>query len=299
VRPSDRASRVRWAGALQAGLDTLWIFARDRGLGAYGPLAPRARRPVRMIVSGDDLGMSPGVNQGLLGGLACGALTSVSVLTNGAALAAGVAALRGQDADAGLHLDLLEGDCVLHLCLARRTSASARLAGQLAVLRGHGIEPTHVDAHRHAWCLPWDRRTLLRRMRGVGIGAVRSLRPLGSPWSAGWADGVKRLILLGCATLSAGLARGYGLAEPDGWIDAAEAARWVREGRAPGWARGRIVEVIAHPALGASDVPTDERGTLDRAAETRAVFEPPLARALAGIGVHITNFREVRAARRG
>ena len=53
----------------------------------------------------------------------------------------------------------------------------------------------------------------------------------------------------------------------------------------PAWARGRRLEVIGHPAVGAPDWPVGEQGTLDRAAETRAVLEPPLAAGLRAMGV--------------
>jgi hypothetical protein len=59
----------------------------------------------------------------------------------------------------------------------------------------------------------------------------------------------------------------------------------------PAYARGRTVEVIAHPACGASDLPAGERGTLDRDAETRAVLDPPLAQALRSLGADVTDFR--------
>lgn len=299
VRPADRASRVGWAGALQAGLDTLRIFARDRGLAAYGPLPAHAKRPTRMIVSGDDLGLSKGVDEGLLRGLKTGGLTSVSVLTTGATVVEAARALkrRAPDADVGLHLDLLEGRAIWRYLLASPRQAVAALRAQLGQAHAADLELTHVDAHRHAWCLPWHRRALCRAMRAAGIQAVRSLRPLGSPWTAGFADGVKRLVLLACASLSAGAAQRVGLAVPDGWIDAREAARWAAARAVPTWARGRTVEVIGHPAE-TDDVPAGEQGTLDRAAETRAVLEPPLARALADAGVTITTFRELAAERR-
>ena len=299
VTPADRASRVGWAGALQAGFDTLRIFARDRGLAAYGPVpAPRVERPTRVIVSGDDLGLSPSVNEGLLSGLERGGLTSVSVLTTGARVEEGITQMHARctDADAGLHLDLLRGRTPWQHAVAPGTAGEA-LATQLADLKRRGIEATHVDAHRHAWCLPWDYRALCRRMRATGIRAVRALRPLGSPAAAGAVELGKRLVLLACAVLSAGVARGFGLAVPDGWVDAREAARWPATG-VPRWARGKTIEVIAHPVVGAPDVPSDEQGTLDRQAETRAVFEPPLAEALAAVGVEITTFRELAAARR-
>ncbi len=302
VRPSDRASRVGWRGALQAGFDTLRIFAQDRGLAAYG----RARHPIvpvtSMIVSGDDLGLSASIDEGLLRGAAGGGLTSVSVLTTGPRVREGVHALaaRAPGTDVGLHLDLLDAGSLGRFTLASMLGRSGAdvLTSQVAALRALGVEPTHVDAHRHAWCLPWVRRALCRRFVGAGLLAVRSLRPLGPVRGRGAVEGAKRLVLRALATLSAGVARGHGLAVPDGWVDAREAARWAAARRVPAWARGRTIEVVGHPAVGADDVPSGEQGTLDRAAEARAVLEPPLAEALAKAGVRIITFRELTLAPR-
>jgi predicted glycoside hydrolase/deacetylase ChbG (UPF0249 family) len=298
VRPASRASRVGWGGALQAGIDTLRIFARDRA-GAGRGLRPRSARPTRVLVSGDDLGMSASVDAGLLRGLAAGGLRSVSALADGPTLCEALATVAQQThrADIGLHLDLLQGRSTLRLmwrsacdAFSGKDSAS-EFRRQSARLRDAGIEVSHVDTHRHAWVLPWVRRDACRASHAEGIGAVRSLRPLGPLWGSGWVEAAKRLVFLGGATLSAGVARAHGLREPDGFVDAREAVRWVRAGRLPAFVRGRTVEVIAHPALGPADWPASEQGQLDRAAEARAVLEPPLAHALAALGADIIDFR--------
>lgn len=303
VRPSARASRVGWGGALQAGWDTLRIFVRDRS-GARRGLAPVVPRPTRMLVSGDDLGLSSSVDEGLLQGLEQGGLRSVSVLADEAPSAAAMAALqiRAPTADVGLHLDLLQGGAIPGLVLRSLRTAgcggdtSALLPAQLRRLRAAGLRPSHVDTHRHTWCLPWVRRHACRATRRAGVGAVRSLRPLGPVLSAGPIEALKRLVLLSGASLSGGVARVHGLAEPDGFVDAREAARWVRAGHLPAFVRGRTVEVVAHPAVGPADWPGKEEGQLDREAEARAVLHPPLAAGLAGLGVEIVDFRSLALA---
>ena len=303
VRPAARASRVGWIGALQAGADTLRIFLRDRTSEHRRQGRRASPRPTRLLVSGDDLGLSASVTEGLLRGLERAGLTSVSVLAESRDAAAAVAALRARapDADVGLHLDLLHGGSAPRFALRSLMRAGcgrdvgAPLTTQLARLRRLGLEPSHVDAHRHAWCLPWVRRHACRAAHGNGVGAVRSLRPLGPLAGAGEIEFLKRLLLTGAATLSAGVARAHGLVEPDGYVDAREAARWVRAGQLPTWVRGRTVEVIAHPAVGEADWPVGEQGQLDRVAEAAAVLEPPLAAALAGIGAEVVDFRTLTA----
>jgi predicted glycoside hydrolase/deacetylase ChbG (UPF0249 family) len=297
VRPAARASRVGWGGALQAGLDTLRIFWRDRALGYYRPRRAGSRRATRVVVSGDDLGLSASVDEGLLACLEAGGLTAVSVLADGPTRETALAALRrrAEHADTGLHLDLLDGGSLLGFALraAPASRIAGRVASQVAVLRRAGLEPSHLDAHRHAYCLPWVRRRVCRGAARAGIPAVRSLRPLGPVFGAGTTEGAKRLVLLAAATASAGVGRARGLVVPDGFVDSAEAVRWVRAGAIPAYARGRTVEVIAHPALGPDDLPAHEVGGIDRGAEARRVLEPPLAAALAGLGAEVVDYRDL------
>src|SRR5207244_9224884 len=100
------------------GLDTLLAFVRDRWLSAYGPAIraargcrPRAPVATRVVVSGDDLGLSSSVDRGILRALARGALTSVSLLAEGPTAGQAGAALRSVPVapDAGVHVDLSGG----------------------------------------------------------------------------------------------------------------------------------------------------------------------------------------------
>jgi predicted glycoside hydrolase/deacetylase ChbG (UPF0249 family) len=298
VRPASRASRVGWGGALQAGIDTVRIWWRDRALAGYGASRPARRRRTRLLVSGDDLGLRPDVDAGLVEGVAAGGLTSVSVLARGPTIDAALAALdeRAASADVGMHLDLLGARSLPRFALRSllgllpRAYVATRFRDQHERLAASGHRPTHVDAHRHAYFLPWVRREACALAARAGIPAIRSLRPLGPHFSGGAVEGCKRLVLLAAATLSAGAARARGLAVPAGFVDAAEAARWVRRGRLPAYARGRTVEVIAHPALGERPGPPSADGTLDRRAEARYVLEPPLAGALAALGADVVDF---------
>ena len=305
VTPAQRASRVGWRGAMEAGVDTLRIFLRDRGLAAYAPPRPRRPAPTCFVVSGDDLGLTASVDEGLLRGLERGALTSVSVLATSPRVYAAAQGLatRAPAADAGLHLDLLGGRSLarfvgasLRRDLLGRASA-ADLTTQVSVLREAAVPISHVDAHRHAWCLPWTRRGVLRGVRAAGLDAVRALRPLGPCFGYGVVEAAKRLVLRAMSIPDAGLARAHGLVAPEGWVDARTAAAWVAAGSLPAWTRGRAIEVIAHPAVGADDLPKGERGTLDRVAEARAVLEPPLAEALRALGAEVVDFRTLARGR--
>ncbi len=287
VEPAARVSRVRPAGALHAGLDTLRIFARHVGLGAYPRRRPRAApAPTRILVVGDDLGLSPSVDAGLRRGLAAGGLDGVSALVTAPGGAHAVGAVGAPSEVVGLHLDLLAGDGLLRAAwrlLHDGERAPRALRGQHAALAALGVRAARLDAHRHAWCLPWVYPRLCRTAAALGIRRVRPVAPGGPLRGHGLAEGAKRLLLRGLALGSRGVARAHGLEAADAWVGAREAAAWVADGAVPSWARGRSLEVIAHPAEGPADWPADEQGTLDRAAETRAVLEPPLAAALVGL----------------
>jgi hypothetical protein len=210
----------------------------------------------------------------------------------------GLHAVAGTPVDLGLHLDLLGGAGLGRFALgsafSRGSLRSVELETrrQLEKLRAMGVAPTHVDAHRHAWLAPRVRRAVARAAAREGVGAMRSLRPLGPLFASGVVEGLKRSLLWALSVPGAGIARAYRLTCPDGHVDAQEAARWVRRGRIPRYARGRVVEVIAHPLHGLSDLPASEERTLDRVAEGRAVLEPPLAAALRALGARVTGYPE-------
>jgi hypothetical protein len=223
------------------------------------------------------------------------------VLADAPHAAEGVAALRTRvpDADVGLHADALRGGSLAAIVLRSALGmVSARavaedLRRQLDWLRARGFAATHLDAHRHFWLTPRLRRAACAAAAASGVRAIRSLRPCGPFVTSGPVEALKRAILWSASIPTAGLARAYGLAAPDGHVDARAAAGWVRRGRLPSWTRGRTIEVIAHPTAGPLDLPASETRTLDRAGETRAVLEPALSVALAGLGASVLRFDDL------
>jgi predicted glycoside hydrolase/deacetylase ChbG (UPF0249 family) len=305
VEPATRASRLGWRGAVEAGLDTVRIFLRARAFGGYA-VAPRGQpRNTRLLLSGDDLGLAPGVDAGLIRALSEGGLRSCSVLAEGATQPGSADALRrgAPDADVGVHIDLYGPGSLAGFLLRTllptagvRRTVQRRVREQLCGVRALGLEPTHVDAHRHAWLWPWVRRAVLESAQQGGVHAARSLQPRGSLWRAGPVEGAKRLLMLVAATCSAGERRRHpALAIPDGHVDVGEVRSWLARRRVPGWARGRTLEMIAHPASDLRDLPPREQGTLDRAADLRDLVDPPLIPALHALGIDVVDFRALRA----
>ncbi len=153
-----------------------------------------------LIVNADDFGWTDGVNRGILEAFQNGIVTSTSLLANGAAFAGAVEAARSAPGlGVGVHLNLSDGPSVanreavtnllnhtgeftggpesLLLRHARRGLALAEVEreweAQIHKVRNAGIEPTHLDGHKHVHMLPGLFEIALRLAKRNNIGAIR------------------------------------------------------------------------------------------------------------------------------
>jgi predicted glycoside hydrolase/deacetylase ChbG (UPF0249 family) len=153
-----------------------------------------------LIVNADDLGWTEGVNRGIAETHRNGIVTSASLLANGRAFGSGVELARTTPGlGVGIHLNLSDGEPVagrelvatllnergvlegrpesLLLRLARRSilleEVEREWDAQIQKARNSGIEPTHLDGHRHVQMLPGLFEIALRLAKRHGIGAVR------------------------------------------------------------------------------------------------------------------------------
>jgi hopanoid biosynthesis associated protein HpnK len=153
-----------------------------------------------LIVNADDLGWTEGVNRGIAEAHRNGIVTSASLLANGEAFRAAVElALATPDLAVGVHLNLSDGEPVadcetvtsllndkgefasgpesLLLRRARRKLSLAEVErewdAQIQKVRETGIQPTHLDGHKHVHMLPGLFEIALRLAKRHGIGAVR------------------------------------------------------------------------------------------------------------------------------
>jgi len=153
-----------------------------------------------LIVNADDLGWTEGVNRGIAEAHRNGIVTSASLLANGAAFASGAELARATPGlGVGVHLNLSDGEPVaerelvttllnergelegkpegLLLKLARRSilldEVEREWEAQVQKVRDAGIEPTHLDGHRHVQMLPGLFEIVLRLAKRHGIAAVR------------------------------------------------------------------------------------------------------------------------------
>jgi len=153
-----------------------------------------------LIVNADDLGWTEGVNQGIADAFRNGIVTSASMLANGAAFEGGLEVARcAPGLGLGVHLNLSDG-----VPLADRETVTSLLndkgafAGgpeslflrqmrrglvlreveiewdaQIQKVRDAGIEPTHLDGHKHVHMLPGLFEVALRLAKRHSIGAIR------------------------------------------------------------------------------------------------------------------------------
>ena len=154
----------------------------------------------RLIVHGDDFGLSHKVNQGILRAHCDGILTSTSVLANGAAFEEAMALSREVPTlDLGIHLTLTEEWPVLPRdAIASLVDTQGRfynhamtfikryISGQISVeeirreldaqvrkVLSHGVPVSHLDGHQHIHMLPAIRRITIELAKEYAIPAVR------------------------------------------------------------------------------------------------------------------------------
>ena len=153
-----------------------------------------------LIVNADDLGWTEGVNRGIAEAHRNGIVTSTSLLANGAAFASGVELARSTPGlGVGVHLNLSDGEPVaprelvatlvndkgefaggpeaLLLRIAKRDvtmrEAEQEWEAQIEKVKEAGIQPTHLDGHKHVHMLPGLFEVALRLAKRYGIGAIR------------------------------------------------------------------------------------------------------------------------------
>lgn len=156
-----------------------------------------------VIVGADDLGLSPGVTQGILEAHRDGVVRSTSLLVTFPASEEGAALGRSERGlEVGLHIDLVGGRPASDISRVRSLvdrdgrfhrlpqftahlfSGRIRLAevatevrAQMARARQWGIEPRAWDSHRHTHLMPPVSRVVAMVAREEGVRYLRRARP--------------------------------------------------------------------------------------------------------------------------
>ena len=136
-----------------------------------------------LIVTADDFGVSPAVNEAVIRAFRDGILRYASLMVN--RRAAGEAARLAKEAPGlgvGLHLELCRGNPArwgLRYFFSRvhRKRIEARIVSQIEKFLSFGLKPTHVDGHCNIHVHPVIFPILARLARRYGIARIRL--PLG------------------------------------------------------------------------------------------------------------------------
>ncbi len=257
----------------------------------------------KLVVNADDFGFTRDVNEGIVHAHREGILTSTTLMATGAAFDHAVAlAHETPSLDVGCHL-VLVGSPGLPLTVPRLVRAIALrsirvhdvLSRQVRRILDAGIEPTHLDTHKHTHLLPPVLDAVARIAEETGIRWVR--RPFDFPLDAkGTPLGARvanRALALVRGRLTRALERrgcrmtrhfaGFRLT---GRYDAAELARLISnlpEGS---------TEFMCHPGFCTAELRAARtRLKESRQRELEALTSREARQALEASGVELANFR--------
>jgi predicted glycoside hydrolase/deacetylase ChbG (UPF0249 family) len=294
--------------------------------------------PVKnLIVNADDLGWTEGVNQGISEAHRQGLVTSTSLLANGRAFASGVeVARKSPGLGVGVHLNLsdatpccprelvrsllndsgnLEGSPEsLLLRLATRSLALKEVElewdKQIRMIRDAGIQPTHLDGHKHVQMLPGLFEIALRLAKRHAIRAIRvshEASPLRSALSTGRPHSASAVLkqsvqargLKLFARDARELADRAGIATADYFCGIAQTGELTREGvaRLLNNLPDGTTELMCHPGYADEDLrQTPTRLQSSRQTELEILTDTGLRNLVASQGIRLINYASVASA---
>jgi hopanoid biosynthesis associated protein HpnK len=284
-----------------------------------------------LILNADDFGYTQGVNEGIVCAHRDGILTSATLMANGPAFDDAVERARATPTlGIGCHLVLTGGFCVapreeipsladrdgrlprsLGNFVARVSVGTIRtkdiereLRAQIEKIRRAGIEPTHVDTHKHTHVHPRVMGAVGRVAREFGITRVRNpVEHLRDSWRTARSENAPLIanMAASAAVRAVGawfnsLSRKYGLHSPDNFLGLAVT------GRMSGAALCRLIdtlpegrtEIMSHPGIYDSElVKSGSRLQRQRQTELNGLLAAESRRAVESNGVRLISYREL------
>jgi predicted glycoside hydrolase/deacetylase ChbG (UPF0249 family) len=284
-----------------------------------------------LIVNADDLGWTEGVNRGIVETHRKGLVTSTSLLANGCAFGSAVTAARNNpELGIGVHLNLSDGtpkapaDKVRGLLnkdgrfeggpenlLLRIASRSLPLdeverewSAQIQTIVDAGIEPTHLDGHKHVQMLPGLFEIALKLAKKHKIRAIRVAHEeskLRTALSSG--DNQNTGVLLKQGVQARGLkllahdakemAERVGIATADYFCGIAQTGVLTRAGveKLLTSLPDGTTEVMCHPGYADEDLrKSDTRLQESRKTELTILTDPGVRKLVATLGIRLINY---------
>ena len=259
----------------------------------------------KLVVNADDFGFTRDVNQGIVEAHLNGILTAATIMSVGAAFDDAVRLARQHPTlDIGVHL-VLVGQPPFPMTVAQliRAVASGRirihdeLSAQVRRVLDAGLQPSHLDTHKHTHLLPPVLDAVARISEEFKIPWVR--RPFDFPLEPGGVSWKKRAV-----SRTFGVVRGrfervltrHGCRSTDhfagfqitGKFNAADVAALIRslpEGS---------TEFMCHPGICTAELrAAHTRLKESRQEELRALTAPEVRDALRESGVELVTYREL------
>jgi predicted glycoside hydrolase/deacetylase ChbG (UPF0249 family) len=275
--------------------------------------------------------MTLGVNDGIIRAHREGILTSATLMANGEAFDDAVESARAnKELGVGCHLVLVGGKCVatkdsvaslvdaggnlpdsLPLFVAKISSGIIRIEeierefrAQIGRVRAAGIEPTHLDTHKHTHAHPRVMEALGKVAKECGIARVRKpIENLRDSWETSQAggQGVSMQILAAGAVRAiapqfTAISRRYGLLSPDHFLGLAMTGQL-----SPTVLRsviGTVVdgttEIMLHPGICDADLArSGSRLQKQREDELQGLLDPGVRSAVTERGIRLISYREL------
>ncbi|HTR46708.1 MAG TPA: hopanoid biosynthesis-associated protein HpnK [Verrucomicrobiae bacterium] len=284
-----------------------------------------------VILNADDFGLTRGINEGIIRAHREGILTSATLMATGPAFDDAVARAKSDPGlGIGCHLVLTGGIAVsppekipslasrdgrlppsLGVLVTKVTSGQVRdedieteLRAQIEKIRRAGIEPTHVDTHKHTHVHPRVMGVLARVLRDFGIKRVRNpVENLGDSWATTRGDGAGRFKDLAASSAVRSVAfrfraisKRYGLRSPEHFLGLAATGRLGAEAlcRLLDTVPKGSTEIMLHPGICDADLArTGSRLQQQRQLELEALLAPEARRAVADRGIRLITYREL------
>ena len=265
-----------------------------------------------LVVNADDFGFTRDVNAGILEAHQRGVLTATTLMANGAAFDDAVRIARETPSlDVGCHLVLTGGPSVLDpaqplpptvaqllraICL-RRIKVYDELRAQILKILDAGIEPTHIDTHKHTHLFPPVLDAVTRLGEEFGIRWIR--RPMDFPMESAPAPWTKRMVSRSFHALRTGFHRKIGRRgcrttdhfagfQITGIFSSRDILEMLHE-LPPG-----TTEFMCHPGYcGPELLAARTRLKESRRRELDALTDPDIRRGLAATGIKLVNYRQL------
>lgn len=284
----------------------------------------------QLILNADDFGLTRGVNEGIIRAHRQGILTSATLMATGPAFDDAVARAKAEPGfGVGCHLVLVGGTPLsmpaeipslvdasgrlprtLPEFVAKVTSGSVRsrdiereLRAQIKKIRQAGIEPSHLDTHKHTHAHPVVMNALGRVARDLGITRVRKpAEDLAASWQTqstgarSWSSLASAAAVRAIAPWFGSLARKYGLRTPGHFLGLA------MTGRLSARALSQLIEtlpdgsteIMLHPGICDADLAaTGSRLQQQRQLEMESLLAPEVRHAVQRNGIRLITYRDL------